>query len=196
MVETPTPNSLTLEVDTSLSSRHVIHALEQAVEQQGMPESICCDNGPDLTSRHFLGWRAEDPVDPHSTGTTDAERTRGEPVGFASVRACSIANARRYPDRFFVRSLSALLCPGWDRPPAASDDGSPLPVPAAVALPQPPSCRTHSSSHTVSPLCRSRREMLLRWATTPPLSDDLQRKTWGRAHVLPTPALSIYESVR
>ena len=34
-------------------------ALEQAVEQRGMPESIRCDNGPELTSRHFLGWCEE-----------------------------------------------------------------------------------------------------------------------------------------
>jgi transposase InsO family protein len=54
-----TRECLTLEVDTSLSSQRVTRALEQAVEQRGMPESIRCDNGPELTSRHFLGWCEE-----------------------------------------------------------------------------------------------------------------------------------------
>ena len=34
-------------------------AFEQAIERRGLPESIRCDNGPELTSRHFLGWCEE-----------------------------------------------------------------------------------------------------------------------------------------
>ena len=59
VVDAFTRECLTLEVDTSLSSQRVTRALEQAVEQRGMPESIRCDNGPELTSRHFLGWCEE-----------------------------------------------------------------------------------------------------------------------------------------
>ena len=42
-----------------MSSQRVTRALEQAIEQRGMPESIRRDNGPELTSRHFLGWCEE-----------------------------------------------------------------------------------------------------------------------------------------
>jgi putative transposase len=59
IVDAFTRECLTLEVDTSLSSQRVTRALEQAIEQHGMPESIRCDNGPELTSRHFLGWCEE-----------------------------------------------------------------------------------------------------------------------------------------
>jgi putative transposase len=54
--------SVTLEVDTSLSSQRVTRALEQAMEQRGRPESIHSDNGPELTSRHFLGWCEEQKI--------------------------------------------------------------------------------------------------------------------------------------
>jgi transposase InsO family protein len=59
IVDAFTRECLTLEVDTSLSSQRVTRALEQVMEQRGMPESIRCDNGPELTSRHFLGWCEE-----------------------------------------------------------------------------------------------------------------------------------------
>ena len=59
IVDAFTRECLTLEVDTSLSSQRVTRALEQAIEQRGLPESIRCDNGPELTSRHFLGWCEE-----------------------------------------------------------------------------------------------------------------------------------------
>jgi putative transposase len=59
IVDAFTRECLTLEVDTSLSSPRVSRALEQAIEQRGLPESIRCDNGPELTSRHFLGWCEE-----------------------------------------------------------------------------------------------------------------------------------------
>ena len=30
--------------------------LEQIIEARGAPQSLICDNGPELTSRHFLSW--------------------------------------------------------------------------------------------------------------------------------------------
>jgi len=59
IVDAFTRECLTLEVDTSLSSPRVTRALEHSIEERGMPESIRCDNGPELTSRHFLGWCEE-----------------------------------------------------------------------------------------------------------------------------------------
>jgi putative transposase len=78
IVDAFTRECLTLEVDTSLSSQRVTRALEQAIELRGMPESIRCDNGPELTSRHILGWCEERKIQliHHSAGTTDAERPR------------------------------------------------------------------------------------------------------------------------
>jgi putative transposase len=59
IVDVFTRECLVLEVDTSLSSQRVTRALEQAIEQRGLPESIRGDNGPELTSRHFLAWCEE-----------------------------------------------------------------------------------------------------------------------------------------
>jgi len=59
VVDAFTRENLSLEVDVSLSSRRVTRALEAVIERRGMPEAIRCDNGPELTSRHFLSWCEE-----------------------------------------------------------------------------------------------------------------------------------------
>lgn len=59
VVDAFTRENLSLEVDVSLSSRRVTRALEAVIERRGNPEAIRCDNGPELTSRHFLGWCEE-----------------------------------------------------------------------------------------------------------------------------------------
>jgi putative transposase len=45
---------LTLEVDTSFASPRVTRAPDEIVQWRGQPQSIRCDNGPELTSSHFL----------------------------------------------------------------------------------------------------------------------------------------------
>jgi putative transposase len=37
----------------------VTQALEWIIQQRGAPERLRCDNGPEFTSRHFLGWCEE-----------------------------------------------------------------------------------------------------------------------------------------
>jgi putative transposase len=59
VVDAFTRENLSLEVDTSLSSLRVTRALEGVIERRGKPEAIRCDNGPELTSRHFLSWCEE-----------------------------------------------------------------------------------------------------------------------------------------
>ena len=59
VVDAFTRENLSLEVDTSLSSRRVTRSLEDVIAHRGKPEAIRCDNGPELTSRHFLGWCEE-----------------------------------------------------------------------------------------------------------------------------------------
>jgi putative transposase len=45
-----------LEVDTSFPSRRVTRVLDKAIERCGKPQTIRCDNEPELCSRHFLAW--------------------------------------------------------------------------------------------------------------------------------------------
>ena len=59
VVDAFTRECLGLEVDTSLSSRRVTRILDRIIEARGTPESLRCDNGPDLTSRHIIGWCEE-----------------------------------------------------------------------------------------------------------------------------------------
>jgi len=59
VVDAFTRENLSLEVDGSLSSLRVTRALEAVIERRGKPETIRCDNGPELTSRHFLSWCEE-----------------------------------------------------------------------------------------------------------------------------------------
>lgn len=59
VVDAYTRECLALEVDTSFASRRVTRALEAIVAERGRPSAIRCDNGPELTSRHFLAWCIE-----------------------------------------------------------------------------------------------------------------------------------------
>lgn len=49
-------------MDSCLSSRRVTRVLEWVISQRGRPHSIRCDNGPEFTSRHFLGWCEEQQI--------------------------------------------------------------------------------------------------------------------------------------
>jgi putative transposase len=59
VVDAYTRECLALEVDTSFASRRVTRVLEEIVAERGQPKAIRCDNGPELTSRHFLAWCVE-----------------------------------------------------------------------------------------------------------------------------------------
>ncbi len=59
VVDAFTRENLSLEVATSISSHRVTRLLEEVIEQRGKPGAIRCDNGPELTSRHFLSWCEE-----------------------------------------------------------------------------------------------------------------------------------------
>jgi putative transposase len=54
-----TRECLAWEVDTSFASRRVTRVLEEIIAKRGQPRAIRCDNGPELTSRHFLAWCIE-----------------------------------------------------------------------------------------------------------------------------------------
>jgi putative transposase len=59
VVDVYTRECLALEVDTSFASRRVTRVLKQIMERREKPLAIRCDNGPELTSRHFLAWCVE-----------------------------------------------------------------------------------------------------------------------------------------
>jgi putative transposase len=61
-----TRECLALEVDTSFASRRVTRVLEGIVSERGAPQSIRCDNGPELTSRHMLAWCVERKIELHN----------------------------------------------------------------------------------------------------------------------------------
>jgi putative transposase len=54
-----TRECLALEVDTSFASRRVTRELDGIIATRTRPLAIRCDNGPEFTSRHFLGWALE-----------------------------------------------------------------------------------------------------------------------------------------
>ena len=59
IVDAYTRECLALEVDTSFAGRRVTRVLEEIIARRGVPHSIRCDNGPELTSRYFLAWCLE-----------------------------------------------------------------------------------------------------------------------------------------
>lgn len=52
-----------MEMDTSFAGLHVTRVLDQIIDKRGLPSTIRCDNGPELTSRHFLAWALERKID-------------------------------------------------------------------------------------------------------------------------------------
>lgn len=63
VVDAYTRECLALEVDTSFASRRMTRVLDEIIAQRGAPLSIRCDNGPELTSRHFLAWAIDNKVE-------------------------------------------------------------------------------------------------------------------------------------
>jgi putative transposase len=59
VVDVYTRECLALEADTSFASQRVTRVLEEIILRRAKPLSIRCDNGPELTSRHFLAWCIE-----------------------------------------------------------------------------------------------------------------------------------------
>jgi putative transposase len=63
VVDAYTRECLALEVDTSFPSLRVTRVLDQVIEQRGKAQSIRMDNGPELTSRHFLAWGVDQRIE-------------------------------------------------------------------------------------------------------------------------------------
>jgi len=80
VVEAYPRECLAQEVDTSFASRRVTHVLDQVIVERVLPEAIRCDNGPELTSRHFLAWCIERKIDLVHIQPGSLRRTRGSRV--------------------------------------------------------------------------------------------------------------------
>ncbi len=52
-----------MEVDTSFAGLYVTQVLDQIIAERVLPRAIRCDNGPALTSRHFLAWALDRKID-------------------------------------------------------------------------------------------------------------------------------------
>lgn len=65
VVDAFTRECIALEADTSFASRRVTRVLEAAFSHRSRPQRIRCDNGPELTSRHFLAWCVDHRIDLH-----------------------------------------------------------------------------------------------------------------------------------
>lgn len=63
VIDACTRASLAMEVDTSFAGLRVTRVLDQIIAERGLPLAIRCDNGPELTSRHFLAWALDRKID-------------------------------------------------------------------------------------------------------------------------------------
>jgi putative transposase len=63
VIDSFTRECLALETATSFPSRRVTRVLERAIAAYDKPQSIRSDNGPELTSRHYLAWAIEWKID-------------------------------------------------------------------------------------------------------------------------------------
>ena len=63
VVDSYTRECLALEVDTSLPSRRVTRTLERIIGTRGAPVAVRSDNGPEISSRHYLAWCIEKRID-------------------------------------------------------------------------------------------------------------------------------------
>jgi putative transposase len=63
MVDSYTRECPAIEVDTGISSRQVTRTLERVIADRGVPSTLRCDNGPEFTSRHFIGWCAQKKIE-------------------------------------------------------------------------------------------------------------------------------------
>ena len=59
VVDAFTRECLALETDTSMPSQRVTRILQSIIDRRGRPEFLKSDNGPEVSSRHYLSWCVE-----------------------------------------------------------------------------------------------------------------------------------------
>ena len=80
LVDDHTRECPVIEVDTSLGGLRVCRVLDRVASEQGLPEAIVLDNGPEFRSRALAAWSEErgEQAGVHSTRQAGAERVCGE----------------------------------------------------------------------------------------------------------------------
>lgn len=59
VVDAFTRECLALETDTSMPSRRITRVLQRVISRRGAPQFLRSDNGPEMSSRHYLAWCIE-----------------------------------------------------------------------------------------------------------------------------------------
>jgi putative transposase len=59
IVDNFTRECLALETDTSFASQRVTRVLDGVIAERGASKALRLDDGPELSSRHFLAWCIE-----------------------------------------------------------------------------------------------------------------------------------------
>ena len=59
VVDAFTRECLALETDTSMPSQRVTRILQSLIDRRGPPQFLRSDNGPEVSSRHYLAWCIE-----------------------------------------------------------------------------------------------------------------------------------------
>ena len=62
VIDAFTRECLAPELDTSFPSRRLTRVLETVIAQRGKPASLRSDNGPEMTSPHYLAWCIEQKI--------------------------------------------------------------------------------------------------------------------------------------
>jgi putative transposase len=91
VVDAFTRECLALEPDVSLGSGRVTRVLEAVIAEDGRPESLWSDNGPELTSRHFLAWALERKIELRHIQRASQRRTH---TWRASMAGCARSACR------------------------------------------------------------------------------------------------------
>lgn len=63
VIDAYTREGLAMEVDTSFAGQRVTRVLNELITERSLSRAIRCDNGPELTSRHFLTWALDRKID-------------------------------------------------------------------------------------------------------------------------------------
>lgn len=62
IIDDCTREILTIDIDTSLSSKRVIRTLNRVMETNGKPDTVRVDNGPEFTSKDFELWAKDNQI--------------------------------------------------------------------------------------------------------------------------------------
>lgn len=119
VVDSFTRECIAIEVDSSLSSRRVTRALEEAIAVRGLPMAIRCDNGPEFTSRHFAAWCEQqkialvhiDPGKPMQNGHSESFNGRLRDEFLNATWFISLPDARQKTEAWRQEYNHGPYCP-------------------------------------------------------------------------------------